>query len=551
MTLLNELPVWRALQSSHDNLAQASLRGMFERDPLRFDKFSLCCDGILLDYSKNLIDAEALALLIQLAEQRGVKKAARQMVRGKKFNLTEQRAVLHTALRAPRDQTIAVDGKDVIPDIHRVLDQMQAFSEAVRRGQLRGHTGKAFTDIVNIGIGGSDLGPAMVTAALKPYAASHLNSHFVSNVDGAHLFETLTKLSPETTLFIVVSKTFTTQETLANAHSARTWLMEKAGGEGAIAKHFVAVSTNRAEVARFGMAPENVFEFWDWVGGRYSLWSAVGLSIAIAIGMANFRALLAGARRMDQHFLEAPLAANMPVILALLGIWYSDFFGAETHAVLPYAQNLRRLPAFLQQLDMESNGKRVARNGETLQYATGPVVWGEPGTNGQHAFYQLLHQSSRLIPADFIAAVTSNYPFGEHHRMLLANFFAQSEALMRGKTQDEARAEMKSRGLHEEAIDKLAPHKAFPGGKPSNSILLGKLDPQTLGSLIALYEHKVFVQGVIWDVNSFDQWGVELGKELASKILPELVDDQPVKAHDASTNGLINACKRWRLDAAN
>ncbi|MBC7945494.1 MAG: glucose-6-phosphate isomerase, partial [Burkholderiales bacterium] len=539
MAQLNELPVWRALQSSQNSLARASLRDMFERDPLRFDKFSLCFDGILLDYSKNLIDAETLALLIQLAEQRGVKSAVRRMLAGEKFNLTEQRAVLHTALRAPRDQPVFADGKDVIPDIHRVLDQMQAFSEAVRGGQLRGHTGKAFTDIVNIGIGGSDLGPAMVTAALKPYAAPHLNSHFVSNVDGAHLFETLQRLNPETTLFIVVSKTFNTQETLANAHSARTWLLESVGGEAAIAKHFVAVSTNHAEVARFGIAQENVFEFWDWVGGRYSLWSAVGLSIAMAIGMANFRALLAGARSMDQHFLEAPLAANMPVILALLGVWYSNFFGAETHAVLPYAQNLHRLPAFLQQLDMESNGKRVARDGETLHYTTGPIVWGEPGTNGQHAFYQLLHQGSRLIPADFIAAVSSNYPFGEHHRMLLANFFAQSEALMRGKTQDEARDEMKLRGLHEDAINKLVPHKTFPGGKPSNSILLGKLDPQTLGCLIALYEHKVFVQGMIWDVNSFDQWGVELGKELASKILPELEDDQPVAAHDASTNGLI------------
>lgn len=548
MSKLTQSPVWQALKAHQVAIEPLHMRQMFRDNAARFDKFSLQLGGLLFDYSKNRVNDETIRLLVTLAEQARLPAAIKSMFGGEKINTTEHRAVLHTALRNRSDHPIYVEGKDVMPDVRRVLGQMRRFSNAVRSGEHRGHTGRQITDIVNIGIGGSDLGPLMVCEALKPYACPEsaeaaspkLRAHFVSNVDGTHLVETLKKLDAETTLFIVSSKTFTTQETLTNARSARTWLVEKLGDEQAVAKHFAAVSTNLGATAQFGIHPENVFEFWDWVGGRYSLWSAIGLPIALYIGMDHFEELLDGAYAMDEHFRSAPLDKNMPVLLGLIGIWYGNFFGAGSNAVLPYDQYLHRFPAYLQQLEMESNGKRVDRDGNTVDYDTGMVMWGEPGTNGQHAFYQLLHQGTRLIPADFLAPMHSHNPIGEHHAILLANCFAQTEALMLGKTAEKARDELEAQGLHGEELEILLPHKVFPGNKPTNTLLFDRLDPYTLGMLIALYEHKVFVQGVVWNINSFDQWGVELGKQLAGRILPELRDTAVVSSHDASTAGLVN-----------
>lgn len=533
---------WQALSDHLYEIKDQSMRDWFDADPKRFADFSLRFDDLLLDYSKNRITRETFALLLDLARERDVPGWTERMFSGEKINCTEHRAVLHIALRNRRNTPILVDGEDVMPGVNAVLDKMRGFTQGVRSGAWKGYTGQTITDVVNIGIGGSDLGPLMVCEALKPYAGP-LRAHFVSNVDGTHLAETLTGLDPATTLFVVASKTFTTQETLTNAHSARDWLLAAAGDEQAVAKHFVAVSTNAEAVSAFGIDTDNMFEFWDWVGGRYSLWSAIGLSIALFLGMEHFEALLDGAHAMDEHFRGAPLERNMPVILALLGIWYSNFLGAETHAILPYDQYLHRFPAYFQQGDMESNGKRISRQGEALDYTTGPVIWGEPGTNGQHAFYQLIHQGTRLVPADFIAAAESHNPLGEHHAILLSNYFAQTEALMRGKTEAEVRAELTGQGLTGEALEALLPHKVFPGNRPTNSILYRKLTPFALGRLIALYEHKIFVQGVIWNINSFDQWGVELGKQLARTILPELIDFKEIDTHDCSTNGLINYYK--------
>ena len=542
---LTHSPAWRALAAHQHVIAQTHMRDLFDADPDRFRKFSLQACGMLLDYSKNRINDETVALLLGLARQAGLPKWIEKMFRGEKINVTEDRAVLHTALRNRGDQPVPVDGEDVMPGVRRALQHMRQFTEAVRSGEWRGYSGKPITDIVNIGIGGSDLGPAMVTQALRPYCGK-LRVHFVSNLDGAHLAETLQTLSPETTLFIVASKTFTTQETLTNARSARHWFLTSAGEAAHIARHFVALSTNTAEVKRFGIDPAHMFEFWDWVGGRYSLWSVIGLSIALAIGMDNFEALLEGAYEMDQHFRHAPLERNIPVIMGMMGVWYNNFFGAESHAILPYSQDLLRFPAYFQQGDMESNGKSVTRDGARVDYATGTVIWGEPGTNGQHAFYQLIHQGTYLISADFLAPIETHYPLEGHHDILVSNFFAQTEALMRGKTREEARAELERAGMSGEALEKLLPHKVFGGNRPTNSILFQKLTPRTLGSLIALYEHKIFVQGIVWNINSFDQWGVEYGKQLAQNIQHELRNSDPVSAHDASTNGLINHYKKNR-----
>jgi glucose-6-phosphate isomerase len=524
------------------------MRDLFARDQRRFDRFSRRFGDMLLDFSKNRITEETLSLLIELAREADVEGWRERMFSGEKINNTEGRAVLHVALRNSPDRPIYVDGKDVMPEVMRVRQQMRVFSEAVRSGAWRGQTGERITDVVNIGIGGSDLGPVMVTEALKPYQQPGLSVHFVSNVDGTHVAETLTRLRPDSTLFIVASKTFTTQETLANALTSRGWLVG-ALGEAAVARHFVALSTNEAQVRAFGIDPANMFEFWDWVGGRFSLWSAIGLSIATAIGMDRFEELLAGGRAMDDHFRTAPLEENLPVLLALIGIWNANFLGAATYAVLPYDQYLHRLPAYLQQADMESNGKYVTRSGERVDYTTGPILFGEPGTNGQHSFYQLIHQSTRLVPCDFIAPARSHNPIGQHHAMLLSNFFAQTEALMKGKTEAEVRRELADQGLSGEALEALTPHKVFDGNRPSNSILIRAVDPHTLGMLIALYEHKIFTQGVIWQINSFDQWGVELGKQLAKVILPELENDAVISGHDASTNGLINAYKGMRASS--
>ncbi len=539
MSNLTQSPAWQALAAHFATVQSLSMRQLFAEDAQRFPRFTVQLGDLLFDYSKNRITEDTLRLLVALAEQAGVPQAVERMFSGDKINHTEGRAALHTALRNRSDKPVFVDGRDVMPDVRRVLAQMRQFSDAVRNGSHRGHTGQAIQDVVNIGIGGSDLGPLMVCEALKPYARPDLRAHFVSNVDATHLAETLKKLDPATTLFIVSSKTFTTQETLTNARSARAWLVDKLGDEAAVAQHFAAVSTNLAATSQFGINPANVFEFWDWVGGRYSLWSAIGLPIAINLGMDNFEALLGGAYTMDEHFRTAPLAQNVPVLMGLLGIWYGNFFGAGSNAVLPYDQYLHRFAAYLQQLDMESNGKGVDRDGNPVDYDTGMVVWGEPGTNGQHAFYQLIHQGTRMIPADFLAPLHSQNPLGEHHRILLANCLAQTEALMRGKTADEARAELVAQGLDEAAIAALLPHKVFPGNKPTNTLLFNRLDPHTMGMLIALYEHKVFTQSVIWHINPFDQWGVELGKQLASKILPELPAGASTGAHDSSTGGLI------------
>lgn len=544
MSDLTHCDAWRALTDHYYEVADQHMRDWFAQDAERFHRFSIQFEDILLDYSKNRITAETLGLLLDLARERGLPDWIERMFKGDRINITENRAVLHVALRNRSNRPIFVDGRDVMPEVNAVLDKMRSFTELVRKGSWRGYSGKPITDIVNIGIGGSDLGPLMVCEALKPYAADNLRAHFVSNVDGTHIAETLKKLDPATTLFIIASKTFTTLETLTNANTARAWLVDAAGTDKAVAKHFVALSTNADAVSAFGIDPVNMFEFWDWVGGRYSLCSAIGLSIALYIGMDAFEELLAGAHAMDEHFRTAPLEQNMPVILALLGIWYINFFGTETHAILPYDQYLLRFPAYFQQGDMESNGKSVTRDGKTVDYMTGPVIWGEPGTNGQHAFYQLIHQGTDIVPADFLAAAESHNPIGEHHKILLGNFFAQSEALMRGKSAAEARAELEQQGLQGDALERLLPHKVFTGNRPSNSILYRKLTPHTLGSLIALYEHKIFTQGIVWNINSFDQWGVELGKQLAVAIIPELENTEPVSGHDSSTNGLINHYKK-------
>ncbi|MDQ1148226.1 glucose-6-phosphate isomerase [Sphingobacterium zeae] len=521
------------------------LRQLFAEDPARFDRFSIAFEDILLDYSKNSITEETRALLVRLAEECGLAEAIEAMFSGERINVTENRPVLHTALRNQSDQPIYVDGQDVMPDVKRVLAQMRAFTENILSGQWKGYTGKEITDVVNIGIGGSDLGPVMVTEALKAYK-TRLNVHFVSNVDGTHIAETLKAVDPETTLFLIASKTFTTQETMANAHTAKDWFLASGALEQDVAKHFAALSTNTQAVQSFGIDTQNMFEFWDWVGGRYSLWSAIGLSISLAIGFDRFEELLKGAYDADVHFKETSFESNIPVILALLGVWYNNFFQAESHAILPYDQYLHRFAAYFQQGDMESNGKYIDRNGEQVQYQTGPIIWGEPGTNGQHAFYQLIHQGTKLIPCDFIAPANSLNPIGNHHQLLLSNFFAQTEALMNGKTAEEVVAELKKAGKSDQDIEALKAYKVFSGNRPTNSILLKKMTPRTLGRLIAFYEHKIFVQGVIWNIYSFDQWGVELGKQLANQILPELSDDNTVSSHDSSTNGLINAYKAWR-----
>jgi glucose-6-phosphate isomerase len=548
MSALTRSPAWQALAAHQASIAAVSMRELFADDPQRFARMSGEACGLFIDWSKHRTNDETLKLLFALARQQDVEGWRDRMFAGEKINSTEGRAVLHTALRNRSGRPVLLDGKDVMPDVLEVLTRMRGFTDRVRGGVWKGHTGETITDLVNIGIGGSDLGPVMVTEALRPYGTPELRTHFVSNVDGTHIAETLRRVDPARTLFIVSSKTFTTQETLTNARTARTWLLDLAGGdESAIAKHFVAVSTNAKEVAAFGIDTQNMFPFWDWVGGRYSLWSAIGLSIALTIGMDGFEELLAGAHALDEHFRTAPLESNLPVILAMLGVWYANFFGAETHAILPYDQYLHRFAAYFQQGDMESNGKRIDRDGRIIDdYTTGPVIWGEPGTNGQHAFYQLIHQGTRLIPADFIAPVRTHNPLDGHHDILLANFFAQTEALMKGKTLAEARAELASQSLTPEQIERLATHKTFPGDRPTTSILVDQITPHTLGALIALYEHKIFVQGIVWNINSFDQWGVELGKQLASKILPELEGSEDISSHDASTNGLINRFKTRR-----
>jgi glucose-6-phosphate isomerase len=520
------------------------LRELFAGDPSRAERFLLKVGGhLFIDYSKNLITQDSMAALFDLARNTGVEALRDQMFAGAPINSTEQRAVLHVALRNRSGRPMSVNGRDVMPDVRAALDHMRLFSEAVRSGKRLGYTGLRITDIVNIGIGGSDLGPAMVAQALTPYTHDGPRTHFVSNVDGAHLADTLRTLHPATTLFTVASKTFTTQETMANARSAREWFLSRAKDEAAVAKHFVAISTNDAEVRKFGIAPENMFVFWDWVGGRYSLWSSIGLPIALAAGYGHFEQLLDGAHQMDEHFRTAPLEQNAPIILGLLGVWYSSVLGADSHAVLPYEQHLQRLPAYLQQLEMESNGKRVDRHGRIVDIQTSPIVWGEPGTNGQHAFFQLLHQGTRLVSTDFLVGIESHDQIGEHHRLLVANCLAQTEALMRGKTEDEARAELQAQGLAAGAIDALAPHKVFPGNRPSTMIMYRKLGPRTLGMLLALYEHRVFTMGAIWQINSFDQWGVELGKQLATAIVKDLASATDASAHDSSTNQLINLAK--------
>jgi glucose-6-phosphate isomerase len=536
---------WNLLSKHRDFILKQHMRDLFAMDPHRFDKFSLIFEEILFDYSKNRITGETLALLFELARERGLSGCIEAMFAGEHINSTEDRPALHVALRNRSNCPLLVDGEDVMPKVNAVLAHMQEFCAVVHGGQWQGFSGERLTDIVNIGIGGSDLGPAMVTEALRPYAKPGISVHFVSNVDGTQLREILKVVRPQTTLFVIASKTFTTQETLTNAHSARSWLLQTAPNKEAIAKHFIAVSTNQAEVEKFGIDPQNMFEFWDWVGGRYSLWSAIGLSIALYLGMDNFEELLEGAHAMDKHFRTTPLEQNMPVIAAMLGIWYSNFLGAQSHAILPYDQYLQRLPAYLQQLEMESNGKRVTQGGEPVRYPTGNVVWGAPGTNGQHAFFQLLHQGTPLVTTDFLAPVESHNPLGNHHQILLSNFFAQTEALMKGKTEAEVREELEAVGCGDEKLKCLLPHRVFEGNRPSNSFLFRKLTPRALGSLLAFYEHKVFVQGMIWDINSFDQWGVELGKQLAKAILPELQAYGEINGHDSSTNGLINYYRRF------
>ena len=537
---------WKALTAHFESAQDMDLKALFAADGTRFDKFSASFGhDILVDYSKNLITEQTLELLFSLARQTELESAIKAMFTGEAINQTENRAVLHTALRNRSNLPVMVDDQDVMPAVNAVLDKMQRFTERVISGEWQGYTGKAITDVVNVGIGGSDLGPYMVTEALTPYK-NHLKMHFVSNVDGTHIQETLKTLNPETTLFLIASKTFTTQETMTNALTAREWFLGSAQDIKHVAKHFAALSTNADAVSEFGIDTENMFEFWDWVGGRYSLWAAIGLSIALSIGFDNFIELLEGAHQVDQHFLETELEENIPVILALIGIWYNNFHGAESEAILPYDQYMHRFPAYFQQGNMESNGKTIDRNGEPVQYQTGPVIWGEPGTNGQHAFYQLIHQGTKLIPCDFIAPAQSHNNIGDHHQKLMSNFFAQTEALAFGKSEQDVRSELTAAGKNQQEIDQLAPFKIFDGNRPTNSILVKKITPRTLGSLIAFYEHKIFVQGVIWNIFSFDQWGVELGKQLASQILPKLREGDKVNSHDSSTNGLINAFKAFQ-----
>ncbi|MER0441293.1 glucose-6-phosphate isomerase [Emticicia sp. W12TSBA100-4] len=543
-TNFTQTPAFKKLKAHHRTISKKHLKELFTEDKNRFKKFSIKFNDILLDYSKNNINRRTIAYLTDLAKECDLSGAIEQMFSGEKINQTENRSVLHVALRNRSNTPILVDGKDVMPDVNEVLEKMKVFSGKVISGTWKGYTNKSITDIVNIGIGGSDLGPVMVTEALKPYKKKNINIHFVSNVDGTHIAETLKKVNPETTLFMIASKTFTTQETMTNALSARDWFLQSAVDEEFVKKHFVAISTSQSLVEKFGIDPANMFGFWDWVGGRYSLWSAIGLSIACTIGYENFEQLLLGAHEMDNHFRSTPFEKNIPVILALLGIWYNNFYGAESQAILPYDQYLHRFAAYFQQGDMESNGKYIDRNGNKVDYQTGPIIWGEPGTNGQHAFYQLIHQGTKLIPADFIAPAISHNPLGEHHKMLLSNFFAQTEALMNGKTRAEVDAELTGKSEEEKA--KIAPFKVFEGNRPTNSILVKKVTPKVLGSLIAMYEHKIYVQGIIWNVFSFDQWGVELGKQLANKIYPELTDNDVIESHDSSTNALINQYKKWR-----
>ncbi|WP_417878204.1 glucose-6-phosphate isomerase [Vibrio sp.] len=537
---------WKALTAHFESAQDMDLKELFAQDADRFDKYSARFGSdILVDYSKNLINEETLKHLFTLAKETELKSAIEAMFSGEAINQTEGRAVLHTALRNRTNTPVMVDGEDVMPAVNAVLEKIKSFTERVIGGEWKGYTGKAITDIVNIGIGGSDLGPYMVTEALAPYK-NHLNLHFVSNVDGTHIVETLKKVDPETTLFLIASKTFTTQETMTNAHSARDWFLETAGDQAHVAKHFAALSTNATAVSEFGIDTDNMFEFWDWVGGRYSLWSAIGLSIALAVGFDNFVELLDGAHEMDKHFVSTDLENNIPVILALIGIWYNNFHGAESEAILPYDQYMHRFAAYFQQGNMESNGKYVDRDGNAVTYQTGPIIWGEPGTNGQHAFYQLIHQGTKLIPCDFIAPSISHNPASDHHQKLMSNFFAQTEALAFGKCVETVKEELVLSGKNAEEVAAIAPFKVFEGNRPTNSILVKQITPRTLGNLIAMYEHKIFVQGVIWNIFSFDQWGVELGKQLANQILPELADESQISSHDSSTNGLINAFKAFK-----
>ena len=537
---------WRQLSDHYENIKDVHMRELFASDDHRFEKFSIQFNDILVDTSKNRMTEETMTLLLQLAEETGLRQGIESMFNGEKINRTEDRAVLHVALRNRSGTPISPDGRDVMPEVNAVLKKMADFSEKIRSGQWKGYGGETITDIVNIGIGGSDLGPVMVTECLRPYADPNLQVHFVSNVDGTHISETLKRLQPGRTLFMIASKTFTTQETMTNAFTARQWFLDQVGEPAHVARHFVALSTNEEKVVAFGIDPENMFVFWDWVGGRYSLWSAIGLSIACYVGYENFIELLQGAHEMDNHFRQTPWEKNIPVVLALIGIWYNNFFGTQTEAILAYDQYMHRFAAYFQQGNMESNGKSTDRSGSSVSHQTGPIIWGEPGTNGQHAFYQLIHQGTRIIPADFLAPAVSHNPLGEHHRILLSNFFAQTEALMNGKTAGEVADELKAAGKTDEEIAELAPHKVFEGNRPTNSILFVQLTPKVLGSLIAMYEHKIFAQGVIWNIFSFDQWGVELGKQLAVRILPELDDDLPIASHDCSTNGLINTFKQMR-----
>ena len=541
MANLTKLPAWSALQNHFEYFKDIHLNDLFLNES-RFSDFSIQLNDILLDFSKNRINSDTFRLLLNLAKETNVRSAIDAMFSGEMINTTEKRSVLHIALRNRSNTPVYVDNNDVMPQINEVLQKMKLFTDDVRSGKWKGYSGKSITDVVNIGIGGSDLGPLMVTETLKPYGGD-LNVHFVSNVDGTHIAETLKYINPETTLFVIASKTFTTQETLTNAHSAKDWFLQSEANEDDVAKHFIAISTNAYGVESFGIDTQNMFEFWDWVGGRYSLWSSIGLSIALYIGFEKFEELLSGAHEMDIHFKTAPFEENIPVILGLLGVWYNNFFGAESHCILPYDQYMHRFAAYFQQGDMESNGKYINKNGEKVNYSTGPIVWGEPGTNGQHAFYQLIHQGTKLIPCDFIAPVNTQNPIGDHHAKLLSNFFAQTEALMKGKTREQAKKELESEDFSDLELEALLPHKIFEGNKPTNSIFVKKLTPRVLGSLIAMYEHKIYTQSVIWNVNAFDQWGVELGKQLAKVILPELSNKDKVESHDSSTNGLIQFYK--------
>ena len=542
-----ETNAWQQLKEHYEEMKSVSMKKMFGEDSDRFAKFSTSVDDIVFDYSKNRINEKTVGLLLKLAEECKLKEAIEGMFNGDKINETENRSVLHVALRNFSKEPMYSEGKDVMPQVKKVLRQMKSICDKIHNGEWRGYSGKKIRYIVNIGIGGSDLGPLMVTEALKPYWIEGIQTYFVSNVDGTHIVETLKKVKPERTLFLIASKTFTTQETMTNAHTAREWFLKKAKDETHIAKHFAALSTNEKEVVKFGIDKKNMFEFWDWVGGRYSLWSAIGLSIALTIGYKNFEQLLKGAHETDKYFRTTPFEKNISVLMALVGLWYSNFFGSQTEAILPYDQYMHRFAAYFQQGNMESNGKSVDRNGEPVSYSTGPIIWGEPGTNGQHAFYQLIHQGTLLIPCDFIVPAQTHNPIGDHHLKLISNFFAQTEALMNGKTDEEAQIELEKGGSTAEEIAKLLPFKVFSGNKPTNSILIKKITPFTLGQLIALYEHKIFVQGVIWNIFSFDQWGVELGKQLANKILPELENEEKIEAHDNSTNNLINCYKEMRI----